>query len=558
MRRLCAILAADVVGYSRLIREDEARTLERLRALRSEVIGPILSDHGGRLLKSMGDGWLAAFDTGVDAVNAAMRIQDRQRGPEALVLRMGVHIGDVTEAGDDYYGDGINIAARLEAEAPEGGLLISDAAYSNLDGTLSPSFSEAGARRLKNIDRPVATWLRAPDTAPANAARSAPGDAFPVLAISPVSTSDTRPDIIDLATSLTADLHTYFNSAAWLTARIETAPVPGAYRLHPALRSRGERLRLETRLMGPDGGTIWTHKSDTTLDDSFDWQDDTVDEISGHGTDLLLEAEHMRLAAIPPDALSAEQHQLMGIMAWRTFSLTSFIEAIGHHERAIALDPDLAGAYADAITVTIAGRTMVDDSSDIAAYMDKIPDWVEAGRPRAPGHPGLMYAVALADFMADGGQAALNRTVEQVIRMTPFDPRLLSHCGWAYLWSGQTQTGLECFEKSLRFGLRGPFTVAASGGAATACVQLGRDADALRHCDRGLALSDEYPTLFSTKAAALALLGRQEEAEAVMAIYRSLLPYRTVTNWRSMNDYNGAPGAERYFEGLRLAGLPEG
>lgn len=556
MRKLCAILAMDVVGYSQQMREDEARTLTRLRALRSEVIAPIQSDHAGRLLKSMGDGWLLAFDSSVDAVSAAMRMQDRVREADGLVLRMGVHIGDVTQDAEDVYGDGINIAARLEAAAPGGGLLISDAVYASLDGTLSPSFTEAGARHLKNIDRPVLTWLRAGTGLASPTSQSSPDMAFPRLDIAPVTCSDPRADLQDIAASLTADLHTYFNSAAWLQAHINGTPAPGHYTLQPMLRSRGERLRLETRLAGPDGNVIWTHKSETTLEDSFDWQDETVDEISGHGTDLLLEAEHMRLSAIPPAELSAEQHHLMGIMAWRTFSLSSFAEAIAHQERAIALDPDLAGAYADAIMVTIAGRTMVDSSNDIARYLDRVPVWVEAARPRAPGHPALMYGVALADFMADGGTAALNRAVEQVIRMTPFDPRLLSHCGWAYLWSGQTETGLKCFEKSLRFGLRGPFTVAASGGAATACVQLGHDEDALRHCDRGLALSDEYPTLFSTKAAALALLGRQEDAEAIMAKYRALLPYRTVRNWRAMNSYNGAPGAERYFDGLRRAGLP--
>ncbi len=556
-RRLCAILAADIVGYSRLMREFEAQTLSQLRDLRAEVLNPVLADHSGRILKSMGDGWLVEFASAVDAVSAAMRVQDRLAERGHLCLRMGLHIGEVTQDDDDVYGDGINIAARLEAEAPEGGLLISDAVHANLDGTLQPSFTRSGARRLKNIDREIVTWMRAPADPPPMPRAGRSDEAFPVLLIAPVASSDPRAEVQELANSLTADLHTYFNSAPWLRATVTATAPGGTYVLRPVLRSRGDRLRLEARLTGPDNGAIWTHKSETMLEDSFDWQDKTVEAVASEGIDLVLEAEYMRLNAIPQDQLTAENHHLLGIMAWRTFGLAAFVDAVGHQERAIALNPELVDAYADAITVSIAGRTMVGGDPRLAEQYARVPEWVEAARPLIAGQPYLIYAVALADFIRNGKLAALNRSVEQVIRLSPFDPRLLSSCGWAYLWSGQTQTALDCFEKSLRFGLRGPFTVSASGGAAIACVQLGRDVAALRHCERGLKLSDEYPTLYSVRAAALALNGQLDAARAIMAQYRRLLPDRTLSSWRKTNGYNGAPGAERYFEGLRLAGLPE-
>lgn len=343
-RRLCAILAADIVGYSRQMREHEAVTLAQLRDLRAEVLNPVLADHSGRILKSMGDGWLVEFGSAVDAVNAAMRVQDQLAERGGLCLRMGLHIGDVTQDDDDVYGDGINIAARLEAEAPEGGLLISDAVHANLDGTLQPSFTQSGARRLKNIDREIVTWTRTaadrhplPPTGRSHAA-------FPALSVAPVATSDPRAEVQDLASSLTADLHTFFNSAPWLRATVTATARDGTYSLRPVLRSYSDRLRLEARLTGPDGDMIWTHKSDTTLEDSFEWQDATVEEIASQGIDLLLEAEYMRLNAIPQDQLSAENHHLLGIMAIRTFGLTAFVDAIGHQERAIALNPEFADA----------------------------------------------------------------------------------------------------------------------------------------------------------------------------------------------------------------------
>lgn len=199
---------------------------------------------------------------------------------------------------------------------------------------------------------------------------------------------------------------------------------------------------------------------------------------------------------------------------------------------------------------------MVDDSSDISQYMDKIPHWVAAARPRAAGHPSLMYAVALADFMTDGGQAALNRTVEQVIRMTPFDPRLLSHCGWANLWSGQPQKSYDCFLKALRSGMQGLFAVASCGGAATAAIQLGKDDDAMELCARGLAMSDDYPTLYAVKAAVHALRDEMGAASEAMQKMQSLDPGRTLRQWRSINDYGDAPGQHRYFDALVKAGLP--
>lgn len=140
--------------------EDEAATLSALRALPAEVFGPVFADNNRDVVKSMGDGWLIEFASAVEAVNAAMQVQDRLTGHATITLRMGVHIGDVTRSDGDLYGDGINIAARLEALAPDGGLLISDAVFSSLDGTLAPSFEAAGQQSLKNIARPVTTWVR--------------------------------------------------------------------------------------------------------------------------------------------------------------------------------------------------------------------------------------------------------------------------------------------------------------------------------------------------------------------------------------------------------------
>jgi adenylate cyclase len=557
-RKLAAILAADVVGYSRMIATDETATVTALKTLRAEVFGPVFAAQNGRIVKSMGDGWLVEFASAVEAVTAAMQVQDRLQGHDRIRLRIGIHIGDVTRTEDDIYGDGINIAARLEGLAPEGGVLISDAVYASLDGTLSPSFEAAGEQALKNIDRKVVTWVRGTLPSETGRSRAAPMaiSGLPHLTIQPVGNTDPRAELQDLADALTADLETYFGSINWLQSTVSSTTDVHGYSLRPTLRARGERMRLEVRLQDPDGTTIWTHKSDSTLDDSFEWQDSVVAAVADHCLGMILEAETTRIAAIPDDDLTAEQCMLMGIQAWRDFSRAAFVQSVQFHERAIAAKPDLPDPYAEGLIVLMAARTMSSEP-DIVRLLQKVPDWVEAGKPLSAGHAMLTLAIAIATYMVDKRPIPLKQAVAQCLRLAPFDARILSYCGWANLWSGATQDAYDCFHKSLGFGQLGPFYVASLGGIATACIQLGRDEDALSYVEKGLTLSDSYATYFSSRSAALAHLGRMEEARTAMKRYRELEPERTLATWQSANNYGGSEGGKRYFKLLQLAGLPE-
>ena len=209
-RRLAAILTADIVGYSKLVGENEAAALSALRRLRAETLRPLASQHHGQIVKSMGDGWLIAFDSAQDAVSCAIKLQDAVAREGSVNLRIGVHIGDVTHEEDDIFGDGVNVAARLEALAPAGGIALSEIAYVSLDGTLAPSFRDAGEQALKNIERPVRVWVRAPEGARLSAAPRLAG--FPSLTVEPVMTKDERAEVTDLAEGLTADISLYLAS----------------------------------------------------------------------------------------------------------------------------------------------------------------------------------------------------------------------------------------------------------------------------------------------------------------------------------------------------------
>ena len=242
-RRLAAILAADIAGYSRMIGADEAGALAALRAFRAEVFGPTVAGHHGRIVKSMGDGWLVEFSSVVEAVNCAVQVQDRLTGHSLIALRIGVHIGDVVHEEEDIFGDGVNIAARLEALAEPGGIAISDSAYSSLDGTLTPSFDDAGAQTLKNIARPLRVWTKvATPSAATISIERARSTGYPHLAIQPVATSDERTDVCELAEGLTGDLNATLAAVRWLVATVRERPNAVDYTLRCALRSRGLSL----------------------------------------------------------------------------------------------------------------------------------------------------------------------------------------------------------------------------------------------------------------------------------------------------------------------------
>ena len=203
------MLAADIVGYSKLVGADEAAALAALRDLRTNQVRPFAAQHRGEIVKSMGDGWLIAFNSAQDAVSFAIKLQDALENHESIKIRIGVHIGEFTREDEDIYGDGVNVAARLEALAPPGGIALSDAAYGMLDGTLTPGFSDQGEQSLNNINRPVRVWMRAPLGASLRATTISKPSGFPRLTVQPVATTDGRGEVRDLAEGLTADISPY-------------------------------------------------------------------------------------------------------------------------------------------------------------------------------------------------------------------------------------------------------------------------------------------------------------------------------------------------------------
>lgn len=298
-------MAADVVGYSRMVEADEADALAALRDLRRNVLEPLLFEHRGRLVKLMGDGLIAEFGSVVAAVACAAAIQVRlaesheQVSPERrTILRIGVNLGDVVVEGDDLLGDGVNVAARLEQACPPGGLLISGAAYDQLSGKLDVGFEPTGELRLKNIARPVRAYRMTPDGVPALGAAAIPLAEKPSIAVLPFVNMSADPEQEYFADGIVEDVITALSRFGWLfvIARNSSFTYKGKavdvkqvgrelgvrYVLEGSVRKASNRVRIAAQLIETATGVhLWADRFEGSLEQIFDLQDQVTASVVG-------------------------------------------------------------------------------------------------------------------------------------------------------------------------------------------------------------------------------------------------------------------------------------
>lgn len=552
-RRLAAILAADVIGYSKLMGEDEAGTLAALRRLRSEVFAPAVASKRGKIIKSMGDGWLVEFASAEDAVTCAMQVQDKLTTDQTIKLRIGVHTGDVVHQDEDVFGDGVNIAARLEEISPNGGVAISDAVWGALDGTLKPSFDDQGSKSLKNIAHPIKVWARGGDVAGGLDAKIEAG--FPNLAIVPIETSSEDAEVQEIAAAITSDLTTYLSAVQWIDAETSADPTPGAYVAKGALRARGGRIRLEFALSAPDGQQIWREKYDSSLEDSFDWQDQTSQIISTNLFGHILQREELLIEMTPEDQRTAEQ--------WYSYALLrsspdaeGLIESIQCMQRAIELAPTWGRPYAMAVAALFAATSM-GLAKGFEPFIAKQAEWFQKADEFEPKASPARAMLAFAAFVQTGDRDAARGITSQLLKRLPFDPDVLMFGGYLFLYAGEPQPGLDCLRKLAEIALHTPYSAAVHNGIAFASVQLGALDDALEHSQQALAINPVYPAANRHLAATFALNGDAKAATDQLKVLDRLVPEETISKVRGRLGMGDTEGARRYLEGLRLAGMPE-
>jgi adenylate cyclase len=369
--RMAAILAADVAGYSRLMSQDEAGTLQALTAHR-EVMDRLIADHGGRIANTAGDSVLAEFASAVDAVQCAAQVQEAlaaasQDTPEEkrLQFRIGVHVGDVMVRGGDLLGDGVNIAARLESIAAPGGICISDATYGSVRKAVPLTFTDLGPQKLKNIDEPVRAYALSPGSSiPAGTASAAspPLPKKPSIAVLPFNNMSGDPDQGYFADGIVEDIITALSRVRWLfviarnssftyknksiDARQIGRELGARYLLEGSIRKAGQRIRISGQLLeAATGAHLWADRFDGEISEIFELQDLIATRVVIAVEPSLRSAETERAQRKPTDNLDAYDLYLRALPAINVYTRAGFEEAEGLLRRAVALDP----AYADAL-----------------------------------------------------------------------------------------------------------------------------------------------------------------------------------------------------------------
>ncbi len=548
-------MAADVVGYSRLMEEDAARTVATLRRLRAELFAPAVAGHRGRVVKSMGDGWIVTFASASDAVTCAMRLQDQMVLEPDIQIRIGVHVGDVSVMDEDVFGEGVNIAARLEALTEPGGVTVSDAVHALLDGTLRPAFDDAGAQELKNIDRPVRVWTRGGLTGATTLAASSGMAGFPQLVIVPVATSSGDPDVVDLANALTHDFGSFLGATRWLDVATRQTPEQTGYVLSSILRARGSRLRLEVRLQDAKGQQIWTSKLDGALDDAFAWQDDSASEVASHVSAAIIEARLAQLNGKPEDTWSWQDWYMRALMAARS-DYQGMKTAIEFGSKCLSLKPPSSMPYEIMLAALAASSSLgYDDlvaqiAPKAAAYHQKAGEL--GGSARAS-----RILMTFSSYVQDGDVAKAKSEIADCLRDLPFDPEALMFAGYLFQFLGEPEQALACYHQFDTIARHHPYRSTILSGKGSALHQLGRSDEALVHLNEALRLVPGHVAAQRWRIAALALIGRIDDAQAALDMHQEMLPDTTLAKVRAGSRYVQNAATDRYFEGLRLAGMPE-
>ena len=376
-RRLAAILAADVVGYSRQMGADEAGTLAALKRHRETIFNPAVAAHNGRIVKLIGDGAIVEFGSVVDAVNCALSVQ-RSGAPlpgaaarqPTIVLRIGINLGDVIIENDDIYGEGVNIAARLEPLAEPGGICVSSIVHESIGNRIDVRFEDGGDVSVKNIDRPVRVWKWHPaattlSAAHSNTAKPEPNSATASIAILPFTNMSGDPEQEYFSDGITEDIITDLSKIAGLTviARNSTFTYKGRSVdvravgrelgvlsvLEGSIRRAGQRVRITAQLVdAATGGHLWAERYDRDLTDIFEVQDDVTHRIVDALKVTLSPAEKARLADVKASNIAAYDCVLRGreFMLGKDKTRETFEQAIKFFKKAVELDPNYSQAYA--------------------------------------------------------------------------------------------------------------------------------------------------------------------------------------------------------------------
>ena len=620
-RRLAAILAADVVGYSRLMGEDEAGTLAALRAHREELIEPKIAEHEGRVVKLMGDGLLAEFPSAVEAVQCAVEIQHTMGARNAdvpedtrIAFRIGINIGDIIVEGEDIYGDGVNVAARMEGLAEPGGICVSRTVFNHVKGKVELDFEDLGEQRVKNIAEPLRVFrvlidpqdrgTRVRATGPRRPRWAWPVGALAALivaagaalwwqpwapAVETGGAEETVPPLPDkpsiavlpfknlsddaaqdyFADGITEDLITDLSkvSGLFVIARHSVFTFKGKavkvqevaeelgvrYVLEGSVRRADAKIRINVQLIdATTGGHLWAERYDRDLIDIFALQDEVIGRVVDSLKVRLTDAEETQIARPPTDDLEAYDYYLRAERLGHGYS-GKWGEALALYQRAITLDPTFAEAHAGLARVA-ASVWRWDENDAMPGPVARKQAYESASRALALNPATARAYLALRTLqLADGRYEEALESARKAVALEPNNSETYAGLAGVLVGAGRHDEAWSAMQTALRLDPRPPPQFL--GDLGWVLFHSRRYEEAVEPLERARAAGVDY---LETLSAVYARLGRDEEARETVEAILERFPAENLAHFRVLYaPYKRKEDLDHFLEGLRMAGIPE-
>ena len=566
-RRLAAILISDIVGYSSLMGADEAGTLAALRQLRGEMFEPVVARHRGTVIKRMGDGWLVEFASAVDAVASAIEVQAGLAPHENIRLRIGIHVGDIMHEDEDIFGDGVNIAARLQEIAVPGGIALSEMARNSLDGGMAVHFSDQGDRQLKNITEAVRVFASGGGLE----GTPVPSGSQPSIAVMPFENRSADPEQEYFADGITEDVITelarfrdfkVIAQSTMFTFKGRTIDVGQVarelevrYIIQGSVRKAGERVRVSAHLIeAATGDSLWAERFDRDLVDIFDLQDEITQAIVRAVAPRSGEAELRRAAT-----LASRDLGLWDIIArvrylLYQYSKESCQEAHSLLQKAIQDYPEEAIVQSMMCNVLFLQQPfgwVGDRKSSMEQSINAAREALRLDSQDANSHR------AMALFrMFQGRDDDAKLSMETALKLNPNSAEILGSAAGVYGPMGEYERSMEYLRRAVELSPNDPAQTTWNLGPTLSTLIAGRYDEAIAICTMSMEMNPNFPSAYRQRAAALALSGRPDEARDDVT---KLLELEPDTNLRVTAQRVPLRGEhmEKFLDALRAAGLPE-
>jgi adenylate cyclase len=581
-RRLAAVLAADIVGYDRLMGTGAEDTQSRLKEIRKALVHPAIAAHRGRIVKTTGEGMLVEFASAVDAVRGAVAFQrsmaeQNQNHPQEqrIEFRMGLHVGDIIIDDDDIFGDSVNIAVRLLSLAQPGGTCVSDDAYRQIRGKVESAFDDLGAQVLKNIAEPMRVWRINPDgqrvlsAQPASPATAAPALALPdkpSIAVLPFQNMSADPEQEYFADGLVEEIITALSrfKSLFVIARNSSFTYKGKavdirqvgrelgvrYVLEGSVRRSGPRLRITGQLIDSSTGFhLWAEKFDGGLEDVFELQDRVTSGVAGVIDPLLQDIEIKRASNRPTADLTAYDLYLRALPHLRAWAREANMQAIALLEKAVERDPEYGLALAS-LALCHSQNISSGWTEDATIERERTRVWARRALETAPDDPSTATSAAGALLNIGEDPNVLRDLVDGALGRNPSHAFAWLWSGWIRTVSGEPDLAIEHFEMSLRLDPRSTRRAFHLTGIGICHFFRRRFEQAAANLGASFRELPSYPLTMWFLTSCYAQMGRLDEARAFAA--RNTI--RAGGPWLAIGQMLGNPeDRELTLSGLRLA-----